>query len=306
MNLEGDSTTQGVPGVKGTNSVAGNGIFGDSTLGDAVVGFAHASGKAGVLGLSPDGNAVAGISDNGTGVFGQGTAFGVVGTSTTGEGVHAHSDSGNAVHGDSGQSDAVVGLALASGKAGVLGLSPNGNAVVGISDNGTGVFGQGGLLAGSFVGPVLVQGNLQVIGDIFLPGADCAEQFDIAGPEQLEPGAVVVIGSDGSVRLGREAYDKKVAGVISGAGEHRPGIVLDKKGSSGDGRASVALVGKVYCKVDAGYSPIGVGDLLTTSLTPGHAMRASDPFQAFGAVIGKALRPWTEGCGLIPILIALQ
>jgi hypothetical protein len=135
MNLEGDSTTQGVPGVKGTNSVAGNGIFGDSTLSDAVVGLAHASGKAGVLGLSPNGNAVAGISDNGTGVFGQGTAFGVVGTSTTGEAVHAHSDSGNAVHGDSGQSDAVVGLALASGKAGVLGLSPNGNAVVGISDN---------------------------------------------------------------------------------------------------------------------------------------------------------------------------
>jgi hypothetical protein len=303
--LEGDSTAQGVPGVKGTNSVAGNGIFGDSTLSDAVVGFAHASGKAGVLGLSPNGNAVAGISDNGTGVFGQGTAFGVVGTSTTGEGVHAHSDSGNAVHGDSGQSDAIVGLALASGKAGVLGLSPNGNAVAGISDNGTGVFGQGGQFAGSFVGAVLVQGNLQVTGDIFLPGADCAEQFDIAGPEQLEPGTVVVIEGDGSVRSGREAYDKKVVGVISGAGEYRPGIVLDKKGS-GDCRAPVALVGRVYCKVDAGYSPIGVGDLLTTSPTPGHAMRASDPFQAFGAVIGKALRPWREGCGLIPILIALQ
>ena len=52
----------------------------------------------------------------------------------------------------------------------------------------------------------------------------------------------------------------------------------------------VALVGKVYCKVDASYSPIEVGDLLTTSLTPGHAMKANDHVKAFGAVIGKALR----------------
>jgi hypothetical protein len=68
----------------------------------------------------------------------------------------------------------------------------------------------------------------------------------------------------------------------------------------------VALVGKVYCKVDAQYGPIEVGDLLTTSPTLGHAMKASDPLKAFGAVIGKALRPLLAGQGLIPILIALQ
>jgi hypothetical protein len=62
----------------------------------------------------------------------------------------------------------------------------------------------------------------------------------------------------------------------------------------------------VYCKVDAQYSPIEVGDLLTTSPTPGHAMKADDPLKAFGTVIGKALRPLSEGQGLIPILIALQ
>ena len=32
----------------------------------------------------------------------------------------------------------------------------------------------------------------------------------------------------------------------------------------------------------------------------------SDPVRAFGAVIGKALKPWRNGCGLIPILISLQ
>jgi hypothetical protein len=66
------------------------------------------------------------------------------------------------------------------------------------------------------------------------------------------------------------------------------------------------LLGKVYCKVDAGYGAIAIGDLLTTSPTPGHAMKAEDPLKAFGAVIGKALRPLKEGQGLLPILIALQ
>jgi hypothetical protein len=58
--------------------------------------------------------------------------------------------------------------------------------------------------------------------------------------------------------------------------------------------------------VDAQYGAIAVGDLLTTSPTPGHAMKATDQLQAFGAVIGKALRPLGEGQGLIPVLISLQ
>jgi hypothetical protein len=68
----------------------------------------------------------------------------------------------------------------------------------------------------------------------------------------------------------------------------------------------VALLGKVYCKVDAQYSPIEVGDLLASSPTPGHAMKAADPLKAFGSVIGKALRPLQAGQGLVPVLVALQ
>ena len=48
---------------------------------------------------------------------------------------------------------------------------------------------------------------------------------------------------------------------------------------------------RFYCNVNADAGPIAVGDLLTTSDTPGHAMRVADPYQEFGAVIGKALRP---------------
>jgi hypothetical protein len=149
-----------------------------------------------------------------------------------------------------------------------------------------------------------VAGDVTVTGDVLLAGADCAEHFDVTGPLP-EPGTVMVIDENGALRESRDGYDKKVAGVMSGAGEYRHGFVLDRR-SSAEGRIPLALVGKVYCKVDAQYSPIEVGDLLTTSPTPGYAMKAVDPFKAFGCVIGKALQCFEKGQGLIPILVALQ
>jgi hypothetical protein len=148
-------------------------------------------------------------------------------------------------------------------------------------------------------------GNITVSGDISLTHADCAEEFDISGGENIEPGTVMVLDEHGKLRQSTEAYDKKVAGVLSGAGEWRPGLVLDKK-QPDSARKALALVGKVYCKADAQLSPIQIGDLLTTSATPGHAMKAADPTRAFGAVIGKALSALSCGQGLIPILVALQ
>lgn len=143
------------------------------------------------------------------------------------------------------------------------------------------------------------------IGDILLSNADCAEDFDISGLSKAEPGTVMVIEEEGSLRPSTIAYDKKVAGVISGAGDLRPGLILDRHPGI-DGRKPVALMGKVFCKVDANYAPIEVGDLLTTSPTEGHAMKATDPEKAFGAVIGKALKSLTSGQDMIPIIVALQ
>jgi hypothetical protein len=114
-----------------------------------------------------------------------------------------------------------------------------------------------------------------------------------------------VLGPEGALTASCKAYDKRVAGVISGGGDYKPAIILDRQPSTGN-RQPIALVGKVFCKVDAGFGKVEVGDLLTTSPTPGHAMKTDDPIRAFGAVIGKALRPLNEGQGLIPILIALQ
>ena len=142
-------------------------------------------------------------------------------------------------------------------------------------------------------------------GDITLRNADCAEDFDVDGAENVEPGTVLVIDADGRLHPSDSAYDRRVAGVVSGAGSVRPGIVLDRR-PGGAGRLPVALVGKVYCKVEATSAPVDVGDLLTSSTVRGHAMKARDPRRAFGAVIGKALAPLAAGTGLVPILVALQ
>ncbi|MFL5576750.1 MAG: hypothetical protein ACJ79S_12355 [Gemmatimonadaceae bacterium] len=148
-------------------------------------------------------------------------------------------------------------------------------------------------------------GNVTVAGDVILFQADVAEQFPLAEDEAAEPGTVMVFDDGGELRECTNAYDRRVAGVVSGAGDQRPAIVLDRKDGQAH-RATLALVGKVFCKVDAVAGAIEVGDLLTTSATSGHAMKAGDPRQAFGAVIGKALRPLGTGRGLIPILVALQ
>lgn len=150
-----------------------------------------------------------------------------------------------------------------------------------------------------------VNGNVLVSGDIALQNADCAEEFTVVDIEDVDPGTVMVLAEEGALRPSTAAYDKKVVGVVSGSGDFKPALVLDKRRDQAN-RLPVALVGKVYCKVDADYFSIETGDLLTTSPTLGHAMRATDPLKAFGAVIGKALQPLKSGRSLIPILIALQ
>lgn len=214
---------------------------------------------------------------------------GVVGVNTAGGiAVYGTSDDGPGVFGESKSNEGVRGTSH----------NPNHAGIVGVND--------GGGDAGFFAGNVGVTGALTVTQDIVLANADCAEEFDIiAGSESVEPGTVVVLDDSGGVRMSDLSYDPRVAGVVSGGGDYRPAVIMDRRATSSL-RLPVALMGKVYCRLDATESPIAIGDLLTTSSTPGYAMRASDRVQAFGAVIGKALRPLTSGRGLVPILVALQ
>ncbi len=246
---------------------------------------------SGVYANSKQGRGIEGWSINNYGVSGDSTSFaGVRGTSVTAAGTEGWSTNGAGVFGTSKTGDGVYGICHSAPGA-------PGAGVHGVNDHGGN--------AAAFDGTVQVNGNINVTGDIFLPGADCAEQFDFVEIKQIDAGTVVVINEEGRMAQSQEAYDKKVAGVVSGAGHYRPAIILDKQ-SSRDKRLPIALIGKVYCKVDAQYSPVRVGDLLTTSATPGHAMKAEDPVKAFGAVLGKALGNLESGKGLLPILVALQ
>jgi hypothetical protein len=296
---EGDSTDPLVPGIKGTNS-----------KGDAVVGFTAAAGKSGVLGISNGafGAGVTGTSSIAHGVHGvngkgannpPSVGAGLCGESDGGFGVYGASIANNGIHGESTNADGVVGIAHANGKGGVVGLAPNGIGVSGISDNDTGVYGKGSVWAGYF------DGKLGVKEDIILTNGDCAEDFEVTGADTVGPGTVVVMDQEEVMQASHKAYDKRVAGVIAGAGGCKPGLILGRQ-QSDPARMPIALMGRVFCKVDAECAPVAVGDLLTTSATPGHAMKAADPVRAFGSVIGKALRALKAGRGLIPILVALQ
>jgi hypothetical protein len=252
------------------------GNFNSSTRGVAAV-TASASGGTnnGVHGMtsSDDGSAVYGEHlANGIGVFGRGGQ-------TMGEGVFGQTN---------------------SSASGVYGKNTsNGAGVVGESAGGIGVLGLG-QLAGRF------QGNVEVTGDLLLTGGDCAEEFPVSGGVPIDEGTVVVMSGDGAVQVSDQRYDTRVAGVVAGAGERHPGIILGRHEDGAHGYAPIALFGTVYCKVDATDVPIALGDPLTTSGTPGYAMKATEPQKAFGAVIGKAMKPIADSKGMIPVLVMLR
>jgi hypothetical protein len=319
--VHGDSTSS--RGVVGTSQKF-HGVFGKSVENVGVAG--ESDGMQGVLGVShhPRDAGVLGTNDQGgDGVVGRGRR-GVVGESEEFQGVFGKSTGNAGVVGESQNFHAVFAISHSPnnggvfgandrGGFGVIGRSDSNTGVSGESDTGVGVHGKGGHRAGLFEGDLEVTGDFHQrtghirlgTGDIHLGNGDCAEDFDVSGADKVEAGTVMVLGEDGTLSESQRAYDNRVAGVISGAGDYSPGIVLDKRESPGN-RQPVALMGKVYCKVDARFGAIEVGDLLTTSPTPGHAMKTTDPFKAFGAVIGKALRPLSEGRSVIPILVALQ
>jgi hypothetical protein len=146
---------------------------------------------------------------------------------------------------------------------------------------------------------------------VIIDGADLAEKYDVApaGDIKPEPGMVVSIDPDhvGKLRVSAMAFDRAVAGIVSGADGILPGLVLRQPGTVADGELPIANVGRVWCLVDADAAgPIAPGDLLTTSNTPGHAMRANDMSKSGGAILGKAMSSLKEGKGMVLVLVSLQ
>jgi hypothetical protein len=139
-----------------------------------------------------------------------------------------------------------------------------------------------------------------------ITGADLAERFPTS--DKVEPGMVVAIDPDnpGKLCLARGAYNTCVAGVVSGANEFSAGAILGNLPGQEDA-PPVALSGRVYVHCDAAQAAIKPGDLLTTSDTPGHAMKVTDPTRASNAIIGKAMSSLSKGDkGLVLVLVNLH
>jgi hypothetical protein len=315
-----DDVTLGGSGVYGR--AVGSGVFGESPFvgvrGRSVDGVG-VMGETGAAHTATD-SAVYGLSTGigGIGVIGEanlGNAWGVYGKSTEGIGVV-----GTTVAAHTFTKSAVYGLSTGDGGIGIIGEANAGNAwgVYGKSTGGAGVVGESTTgLAGLFRGKVQVNGTtatqiLQITG-----GADLSEGFEVRGANQvagqvastaIEPGMVVVIDPKHASKLivSSTAYDRRAAGVISGAGGIKTGMLMGQSGSVADGDYPVALAGRVYCWADASKGSIEPGDLLTTSSTPGHAMKAVGQRRAQGAIVGKALTGLREGKGLILILVTLR
>jgi hypothetical protein len=287
-----------------------NGVHGITAYDNGVLGENSATGY-GVSGTSARGTGVHGINGAGSGTtpkFG----CGVFGESDNGYGVYGASKNASGVYGASGPDH------LAGEFAGDVSVTGKLTASGGITTTSGDITASGHITAGGITtsgsitttsGDITASGHITATGnmtasDMILSGADCAEEFDAVQPDEVEAGMVVVFDENGRLSPAITPYDKRVAGVISGAGSFKPGVILDRRISDRP-RVPVALVGKVHCRVDASYAPIEVGDLLTTSATPGCAMKARDPAKAFGSIIGKALAPMHRGCGLIPILVTL-
>jgi hypothetical protein len=133
-------------------------------------------------------------------------------------------------------------------------------------------------------------------------GSDIKE--DLNSIESLEPGDVVVLDElhPGKIRKTKQEYDKKVAGIISGANGVNPGLSLSQKDIL-EGDYPLTMLGRVYVKVTG---EVQIGDMLTTSSKTGFAMAVKDYSLAHGAVIGKAMTNNETGDGLVLVLVNLQ
>lgn len=195
--------------------------------------------------------------------------------------------------------------------------------VYGYSENGAGVYGESGTAfawGGYFDGNVKINGSLVITGDLFVDGSKSGYVVDLAlndGDRQLERGDIVVVSGVAAPVVGDlpvplvQQTEAEASPAVIGVVDRRYELNDDGHGRMEEGPAapgdylSIVTVGAFpTIKVDATYGPIEPGDLLVSSPTPGHAMRAADP--GIGTVVGKALGALDEGTGAIAVMITLQ
>lgn len=303
----------------GSSTSTGLRLQGDVPWNNAILIAQNGSNGPGVWGVNyGNGNGVRGFATNsGIGVFGDcdGSGAGISGRSTDGYGVQ-----GKSTNSWSGYFE--NGLKIPNSKWHGLQIDNTGWAGVWVAKSGYDGFqvtlaGRDGFRVDS-VGRDYIRAGSESELDFRVTGngtayadggwkgaADFAELIETeAEASSYEAGDVLIISPNKarSVTLCSQPYSTSVMGIYS----TKPGFV----GSSHpmqeqyENEIPVAITGIVPCKVSAENGPIRNGDLLTTSSTPGYAMKASKP--KIGTILGKALESLEDGKGMIEVLVILQ
>lgn len=220
------------------------------------------------------------------GIYGRGGTIGVVGAS---RGTGVSGDGGTGVSGYSAFTDGI----------GVSATARNGVALYARSDSGNPIEAYGSDISDrEFY--VSNGGDVYADGTFNPGGADFAEMLPAV--DDLEPGDVLAVGSDGKLTRSIQAYQPTVVGVYS----TQPGF-LGGAGEDADltGKIPLAVLGVVPVKASVENGAIRPGDLLIASSTPGHAMKTG-PNPPAGTILGKALEGLDKGTGVIQMLVMLQ
>ncbi|MEK7617377.1 MAG: hypothetical protein AAB414_04970, partial [Patescibacteria group bacterium] len=175
---------------------------------------------------------------------------------------------------------------------------------------GTGLGSGTGIATGNIgIGTSSPADELHIVGDIRTTACasdgagdvacvDLAENYPVS--EKVEAGDIVVISSQAGKQSLVEKSKKPYEGTLIGIISTRPAILIEEdKARFGAPdvagvyeileNAPVALVGRVPTKVSLENGPIERGDYLTSSSTPGVAMKAIRP----GPTVGKALEAFS-------------
>ncbi|MCU0291684.1 MAG: hypothetical protein MUF10_06780, partial [Thermoanaerobaculaceae bacterium] len=311
-----------VVGVNAATSGAAVGVRGQTLSGGGagIHGLAQASG--GGIGVLGEASAATGTGVKGAVYHPTGATFGVYGQVSSPSGVGGYFTGGSgkgvvAVSNGSGLSRVPL-EAISTSSSGVAFYahqSSNDAIIVGANT------GSGDLLklfSGADGGNLRLKvtniGGLAIDGGVGTGGVDVAEAFAVEGDiRDYEPGDVLVVSESSDLRAEKSSGPActRVAGVLA----TKPGLLLSRRGAEEDMSEAVPLgvLGVIPTKVTDEGGPIRRGDLLVTSSTPGHAMKATPvivrgvAILPTGAVLGKALQEFDgPGTGLIEVLVSVR
>ncbi|HSW97644.1 MAG TPA: site-specific integrase [Candidatus Saccharimonadales bacterium] len=171
--------------------------------------------------------------------------------------------------------------------------------------------GNGNIFSGSVNGNIKFNiannGDTTIKGTIYasnttVQSADLAENY--IASDKLEPGDIIIPENKGNnlgVVKSTSQYQSQVIGVLS----TKPGVVLNSDAETDSAhpyKYPIAISGRVPVKVSIANGVVKTGDLLTSSVIPGVAMKATEA----GPIIGKALEDFSsEKPGLVMAYISI-